>query len=366
MKGMREMEVSSKVFRLNHPGEIAEVRIDRAVREGEVVVETEMASICHADLRYFTGQRRAEALAKKLPMALLHEGIGKIVSSRSELLEAGDRVVVVPNLPGYSLQRMDKEECCFVCQKDIGDNYCLNGGFLGSGIDGLAQSRLVIAQENAVKIPDHIPNEIAVLAELCSVSHQALAIVANKLAWGTAAVFGDGPVGYLTAAMLHHKFGLDADRLKVFGAMEDKLAHFEFAETNMVQTYNFADNPQVDIAIECTGGNFSESAINQAIDLLAPGGHLILMGVTEERVPINTRDILEKGITVHGSSRSTVRDFQEVITAMENEAYQATLRRIVPEQYEEVSTAAELAKVMEAAAAHRSWEKTIIQFQWSL
>jgi len=41
----------------------------------EVVVTPEITSICHVDLRYFTGNRRPEVLAKKLPMALLHEGI---------------------------------------------------------------------------------------------------------------------------------------------------------------------------------------------------------------------------------------------------------------------------------------------------
>ncbi|WP_240041444.1 hypothetical protein [Paenibacillus ginsengarvi] len=43
---------------------------------------------------------------------------------------------------------------------------------------------------------------------------------------------------------------------------------------------------------------------NQAIELSNPGGVLLLMGVTEVRVPINTRDVLEKGITLISSSRS--------------------------------------------------------------
>lgn len=45
---------------------------------------------------------------------------------------------------------------------------------------------------------------------------------------------------------------------------------------------------------ECCGGKFSESAINQAIDLIDRQGQLVLMGVTEELVGINTRDVLEK------------------------------------------------------------------------
>jgi hypothetical protein len=33
-------------------------------------------------LRYYTGNRRPEALAKKLPMALFHEGIGIVEDSK--------------------------------------------------------------------------------------------------------------------------------------------------------------------------------------------------------------------------------------------------------------------------------------------
>ena len=356
--------VTSKVFRLITPGEITEVSIEREVKENQVVIQPDVTSICHADLRYFTGQRRPEALAKKLPMALLHEGIGRVVESRSAKLQVGDRVVIVPNLPAYAADGFSKEECCSACRSGLSDNYCLNGGFLGSGIDGMAQSRLVMPEQNVIKIPENVPDRIAVLTELCSVSYHALAIVKEQLASGRAVVFGDGPVGYMTAAMVHHSFGLGKERLTVFGAMEEKLANFDFANREMVQTFDFENAEKVNVAIECTGGKFSESAINQAIDMLAPGGHLILLGVTEERVPINTRDILEKGITVHGSSRSTSYDFEQVIHAMESIDYQKTLDKIVPESFEYVNTAAQLAKVMEAAAAHRSWEKTIIHFEW--
>lgn len=357
--------IASRTFRLNKPGELEEVWVDREIKEGQVVVEPEMTSVCHADLRYYTGQRRAEALAKKLPMALLHEGIGKVVESRSEQLHPGQRVVIVPNLPGYIMKGIPKEQCCPACRAGLSENYCHNGGFLGSGTDGMAQSRLVVPSDNVIPVPDSIPDHVAVLAELCSVSYQALELVGDKLASGKAAVFGDGPVGYLTAAMVHHAFGLSEDRLTVFGAIEDKLAHFEFAKREMVQTYDFEHaGGSVDVAIECTGGKFSESAINQAIDLLAPGGHLVLLGVSEERVPINTRDVLEKGLTIHGSSRSTAHDFRQVIKAMESPAYQHTLEKIIPEIFDKVSTADQLAKVMESAAAHRRWEKTIVQFQW--
>ncbi|MBU5582840.1 alcohol dehydrogenase catalytic domain-containing protein, partial [Enterococcus sp. S181_ASV_20] len=74
---MKQM-LESKVFSLVEPGVIEEVNKTRSLPENWVAVEPTYASICHADLRYFAGLRRPEALAKKLPMALLHEGIAVV------------------------------------------------------------------------------------------------------------------------------------------------------------------------------------------------------------------------------------------------------------------------------------------------
>jgi len=77
------------------------------------------------------------------------------------------------------------------------------------------------------------------------------------------------------------------------------------------------------------------------------------MGVREERVPINTRDVLEKGITIYGSSRSSDRDFGEVLKVMRGgQDSQTTLRRLLPDTYTMVSQADDFAGAMEAALAH--------------
>lgn len=357
--------VKSNAFRLVKPREVIEKTLAHELRDGYVAVEPTLGSICHADLRYFTGQRRPEALARKLPMALIHEGIGRIAHSCSAKLAEGTRVVVVPNVPGYMLDGATPDQCCPACRGGVGENYCNRGRFLGSGTDGIAQSRLVIPAGCAIPIPDEVADEIAVLAELCSVSHQAISRVAGRLGRARVAVFGDGPVGYLTAAVLHHVFKVGTDRLTVFGAIPDKLAQFTFAQRESVLDYDFAAAaPSYDVVVECTGGKFSESAVNQGIDVLDRGGNLLLMGVTEERVPINTRDVLEKGIILAGSSRSVVSDFAAVIEAMKDLSFQDSLRRLLPDRSVCIRTASDFANAMEEAASHRDWKKVLLEFQW--
>ena len=245
--------------------------------------------MCHADLRYYTGNRRKEALEKKLPMALFHEGIGTIEESKHPNFNKGDKVVIVPNIPSR-LRTGDFAET------DLLDNYDENAVFMGSGYDGICQNRMVVPGENIVKI-DHLDEDVALLAELCSVSLFPI----NQLKEVTTqsspqvAVFGDGPVGYLAATALHYIYGIDKENLIVFGAIEEKLKSFEsFATTHLVFDYDFNSHRGVHTVFECCGGKFSESAINQAIDLIDRQGQLVLMGVTEELVGINTRDVLEK------------------------------------------------------------------------
>lgn len=355
-------EILSTTYQLTSPGVIETKSIKRELLNDWVVIRPTLASVCHADLRYYTGNRRPEALKKKLPMALLHEGIGTVIQSNSSKFSVGERVVIVPNIPGEVL---DPEN--FPNTKKLPVNYTKGNQFLGSGYDGIAQSHLVHPADCLVKIPDNIPDEIAVLAELCTVSYHAISHIIHHLQDDSSkiALFGDGPVGYLTAAMITSMYNIPKDRFTVFGADREKLNNFYFTNQEMVQEYDFESPKETfNIILECTGGKFSESAINQAISLFEPCGHLVLMGVTEDRVPINTRDILEKGLTLYGSSRSSTADFQAVIDAMANENYQKALRQILPNSFDVISNGDDFKIAMDQVVANRAWKKTILDFKF--
>lgn len=356
--------MTSKLYRLMKPYEITEVTLERKLNLGEVAVRPLLGSICHADLRYFTGNRRPEMLAKKLPMALIHEGIGEIIESRSAGLATGQHVVIVPNIPGYADQGEAVARERYLREPTIEDNYSANGRFLGSGTDGIAQSVLILPALCVVPIPPEVPREIALLSELSTVSHPAVSKVKDLMSEASIAIFGDGPVGYVTAALVHHLYHVDKLRLTVFGVIPEKLAQFDFATCRNVADYDFSQGGKFDIAIECAGGKFSSGAINQAIDVLKPGGRLILLGVTEEWVQINTRDILEKGITVFGSSRSSFRDYVPVIEAMKEPACQTTLRKLLPERFTEIRTAQDFSDAMKQASEHPHWKKVVLDFKW--
>lgn len=362
---MSNNTVTTNVLSLVEPFKIEENKKNIDYKEDWVEVLPTMASVCHADLRYFNGSRGAEVLKKKLPMALIHEGIGVVATSRSENFSIGDRVVIVPNIPNTvlnpSLTARDQK---------VPANYAAGSQFLGSNRDGIAQSRLIHPAKCLVKIPDNISDELAVLSEVSSVSNHAIDHIKDELKDPTKniALFGDGPVGYLTACMISFMFNVRKERFTVFGADEKRLSHFDFAETKMSPEYDFK-NPEKKYAviIECTGGNFSTVAINEAIDLCDSMGKLVLMGVSEEKAPINTRDVLEKGLTLYGSSRSTTYNFEKVMEGMTMiSEYKEALSRILPKEDKRftISSDKDFQEAMNTISNDKSWEKAILNFNF--
>ena len=72
----------------------------------------------------------------------------------------------------------------------------------------------------------------------------------------------------------------------------------------------------------------------------------MLAGVSEHTIPINTRDILEKGITMVGCSRSGYDDFKKAVQFLENKKIQKRMAMIV-KYFGEVNSISDIHKVFE-------------------
>lgn len=114
---------------------------------------------------------------------------------------------------------------------------------------------------------------------------------------------------------------------------ETKLNMFSFVN----ETYLADKLPEgfsVDHAFECCGGNGSYYAIKQVIDTINPQGTLMLMGVTEDEVPIATRMVLERGLTLVGCSRSGRVDFENAVEFLRDKKALNRVERIISETVE--------------------------------
>ena len=289
----------NRIYRLIEPGLFEPVEVETELGSNNVIVRPTHISICNADQRYYQGTRAAEVLAKKLPMALIHEGIGDVVYDPTNTFNVGDCVVMIPNVPNES-------------SDVIAENYLPSSSFCGSGFDGFMQEYISAPASLFVKLPDGVDKNVAAFSELVSVSMHAIdrfRAIAHKKR-DVIGIWGDGNLGYITAVLLHHVF--PETKLNIFGRTQSKLANFTFAD-QVYLTNSIPDDLHVDHAFECCGGTGAESAIAQIIDHISPEGAISLLGVSENPPAINTRKVLERGLRLFGSSRSGRRDFESLI-----------------------------------------------------
>lgn len=287
------------VYQLKHPRQFELVFKDITFDEEHVIVRPTHLSICNADQRYYQGNRPKEILKQKLPMALIHEAIGKVVYDPTHQFEVGDYVVMIPNLPS------EEDEV-------IGENYRRSSKFRASGTDGFLQEYVETVPDRLVKLPENINLTVAAFTEIVSVSFHAIerfmkTAHSRKRVIG---VWGDGNLGYITSLLLKSLY--PEILVYIMGVNESKLNDFTFADG----TYLINEIPEdfhMDHAFECVGGNGAPRAINQIIDYINPEGTIGILGVTEDLAPINTRMVLEKGLRIIGSSRSGREDFVNLV-----------------------------------------------------
>lgn len=291
----------NQAYRLIAPKQIRADFVDLKMDDENIIVRPTYLSICAADQRYYTGSRGRVIMKQKLPMALIHESVGEVVYDPKGEYKVGTNVVMIPNTP------MEKDDI-------IKENYLRSSQFRASGFDGFMQN--VVSMRRDLIIPFKMEPRVAVLLELTSVVMNAVENfkkISNERK-NVIGIWGNGNLGFISALVLKKTY--PDTKIIVFGVEEHKMAYFSFVDDTYLIN-NISSDLKVDHAFECVGGRGSEAAINQIIDYIQPQGTISLMGVSETPVGINTRMVLEKGLTLLGNSRSNYDDFKKSVELME-------------------------------------------------
>jgi ribitol-5-phosphate 2-dehydrogenase len=305
----------SHTYRLYSPKQIRMDQIDEQLGEDSIIVRPTYLSICASDQRYYNGKRDTKAMKEKLPMALIHEAVGEVVFDPKNIIKKGTKVVMIPNTP--------IEE-----DKVIKENYLKSSKFKSSGYDGFMRN-IVLIDRNRVIEYSGFSDKVASFLEVLSVAMNAIEHFENyshskRDVFG---VWGDGNVGFITSLILKYRF--PNAKIIVLGKNPHKLEYFQFVD-KIYEIDQIPDNFCVDHAFECVGSYNAEDAINQIIDYINPEGSILLMGVSERNIAINTRMILEKGLRIIGNSRSGYNDFFEAIKFIkDNKGVEKYLKTII-------------------------------------
>lgn len=203
---------------------------DVPLREGDLLVRVELATVCGSDRHTATGQR-----AEPTPLVLGHEQVGRVVALGPGSpprtvdglpLGVGDRVVW-----GVAVTCGD----CRRCRRGL-SNKCAGlrkygharteRGWELSG--GFATHVHVVAGSDVVRVPDDLPAEVLAPASCATATVvAALEAARRELAGEVVVVSGCGMLGLTAVAMAHAAgavvVGVDPDparraRARVFGA----------------------------------------------------------------------------------------------------------------------------------------------------
>ncbi|GLZ52124.1 2,3-butanediol dehydrogenase [Actinomycetospora sp. NBRC 106378] len=271
---------------------------------GQVQVAVEWCGICGTDLHeYLDGPIFAPTDAAPhpltggaVPITLGHEFSGVIAEVGEGVtgLSEGDRVVVEP---------YDVCGTCVAC-RDGRYNICRQLGFIGlDGDQGGFAERMVVDARWAHRI-DGLTAEQGALVEPLAVGYHA-AKLSGLQQGGTAAVFGSGPIGLVTAAALR---ATGAGQVIVVEPAEARKAKAPGAGADHVLDPTEVDVPETireltggrgaDVTFECAG---IDQVLASAVASTRPGGTCVNVSIWGHPATFDVNSLVFSEITLVGS-----------------------------------------------------------------
>ncbi|HEC42814.1 MAG TPA: hypothetical protein ENI20_08315 [Bacteroides sp.] len=244
--------------------------------DNEVLIQVSHMGVCGSDMHYYsTGQIGDNKV--EYPFVLGHEGSGVIVETGAAVagLKKGQRIAIEPAMP------------CHKCDQCLNGrtHTCRNMIFLGSAgqAPGLLSERIVMPAESCFPIPESLQSDLAVMAEPLSIAVWAadLAGVQTGMSIG---ILGIGPIGM---SLMNYCRFLGAEKIYVTDKLDYRLIMAEKAggvwtgnpdKSDVVSGINHEEPLGIDIVFDCCG---MQEAMDQGIEILKPGGKIMIVGIPE-------------------------------------------------------------------------------------
>jgi len=248
----------------------------------DVLLRIDTLGVCGSDVHYYT-HGKIGPQAAPFPLILGHELAASVMEVGREVknLRAGQRVAVDPLIPCNDCDQ------CRAGRKHT----CRRQKFLGSlGQPGALVEYLVMPSECCSPVPDSLNDDEAAVVEPLSIGVYA-ARMAQLVPRARVGIVGSGPIGLCTLLAVRAQTQATAyvtdlvdERLEVARACGAAWTGNPKRE-NVVAAIQQAEPLGLDTVFECAG---EQDALDQGIELLKPGGALLVIGIPEvDRVSFN-------------------------------------------------------------------------------
>ena len=274
--------------------EVIDVPAPRLQRDTDVLLRIERVGVCGSDMHYFEDGRIASRTVR-FPFILGHECSGTV-------LEAGPRATKVR--PG-DIVAVDPAMSCHQCDQCRAGrpHTCRQLTFLGcpGEAEGCMREQIVMPQECLTAVTGRATLDQAVLCEPFSIGLYATRL-SRARPGAQAAILGAGPIG-LSVLLAARQAGFGS--IYVTDPVPERRAAARRlgaawsgnpATEDTTSAILFQQSAGLDCVFECAG---KPETLDQGIELLKPGGCLVLVGIPREtRVSFLIDSLRRKEITL--------------------------------------------------------------------
>ena len=293
--------------------EMQEVAKPEIQNHNDVLIRMERVGICGSDVHYFSeggiGSQRVVP-----PWTVGHEGAGVVeaIGSSVTRVKVGDRIAFDPALP------------CWECDQCLQGrpHTCRNQRFLGcpGQIEGCLAQWLVMPERSCYPIPDLMTFDEAAMVEPLTIALYGLQL-SVPMQGAKIGILGAGPIGL---CVLLPARAQGAQKIYVTDKIEARLELARRAGADWAGHPNedavakiSAQEPELlDAVFECSG---EQEAMDQGIELLKPGGKLMLIGIpgASNRVSFDINLLRRKEICIQNVRRQNncVQDAIDLIAS---------------------------------------------------
>ena len=256
--------------------EMMEVPDPKIVNDTDVLIKMERVGVCGSDIHYYTTGKIGSQVVE-YPFPVGHEGAGTVIEigSAVKAVNVGDEIAIEPAMPCW-----DCDQC------NVGRPHtCRKLNFLGcpGQADGCLSEYLVMPETSCFKLDDSMILDDGALSEPLAIGVYAV-MQSIPMKGAAIGVLGFGPIGMsvlLPAQAQGAKSIFVTDKVD---ARLDKARslNINYAcnpdEEDIVAKVAELEPNMLDVVFECCG---KQEAFENAIDLLKPGGKLMMIGIPE-------------------------------------------------------------------------------------
>jgi L-iditol 2-dehydrogenase len=255
--------------------------------------------LCGSDIQYYsTGRIGGDVV--NYPFIVGHECVAEVeaVGSQVTRIQPGDRVVIDPAVT------------CGTCDQCILGrlNTCRSLLFLGcpGQLEGCLTEFVIMPESNCYPLERNLKIERSILVEPLSIGIYSIQLLGESHA-AAIAILGSGPIG-LSVALAASEKGIR--RIYMTDKIDERLEAAQKAgaiwvgnpeKSDIIEDVKTLEPRGLDAVFECCG---DQDALDQAVEILKPGGKLMIVGIPEtDLVSFDPHKLRRKEIMVQNVRR---------------------------------------------------------------